>query len=181
LFTIKELHQYSSTVRRAFLEKLATLPWEAVTKNREASYYSMKDIMLHMIDNEEMIVSGQILKNKPLTTAANKSTVVQGARDWEEYRNMQMIREHLDDVEKKTRAYLEKADENELARRVNFTVRSGTFDLSVEECLMQSFTEQLYHMGELIALLWQENIEPPKMQWFWNNPRMRASERFQAS
>jgi len=181
LFTIKELHQYSSTVRRAFLEKLASLPWETVTKNREASYYSMKDIMLHMIDNEEMIVSGQILKNKPLTTAANKSTVVQGARDWEEYRDMQMIREHLDDVEKKTRAYLEKADENELARRVNFTVRSGTFDLSVEECLMQSFTEQLYHMGELIALLWQENIEPPKMQWFWNNPRTRASERFQAS
>ena len=181
MFTIRELHQYSSTVRRAFLEKLASLPWETVTKNREASYYSMKDIMLHMIDNEEMIVSGQILKNKPLTTAANKSTVVQGARDWEEYRDMQMIREHLDDVEKKTRAYLEKADENELARRVNFTVRSGTFDLSVEECLMQSFTEQLYHMGELIALLWQENIEPPKMQWFWNNPRTRASERFQAS
>jgi hypothetical protein len=23
----------------------------------------------------------------------------------------------------------------------------------------------------LIALLWQMNIEPPKMQWFWNNPR----------
>jgi len=181
LFTIRELHQYSSTVRRAFLEKLASLPWETVTKNREASYYSMKDIMLHMIDNEEMIVSGQILKNKPLTTAANKSTVVQGARDWEEYRDMQMIREHLDEVEEKTKAYLEKADENELARRVDFTVRSGTFDLSVEECLMQSFTEQLYHMGELIALLWQENIEPPKMQWFWNNPRTRASERFQAS
>jgi len=182
LFMIKELHQYSSTVRRAFLEKLASLPWEAVTKNREASYYSMKDIMLHMIDNEDMVVSGQILKTRPLTRVAKRSlTVVQGARDWDEYRDMPMIREHLDEVEKRTRAYLGKADENELARRVNFTVRSGTFDLSVEECLMQSFTEQLYHMGELIALLWQEDIEPPKMQWFWNNPRTRASERSQAS
>ena len=101
MFTIKELHLYSSTVRRAFLEKLASLPWEVVTKNREASYYSMKDIMLHMIDNEEMIVSGQILKNKPLTTPASKSTVVQGTRDWDEYRDMQMVREHLDEVEKK--------------------------------------------------------------------------------
>jgi len=165
LFTIKELHQYSSTVRRAFLEKLTSLPWEAVTKNREASYDSMKDIMLHMIDNEDMVVSGQILKVPDYKRA----------HDWEEYRDMLMIRGHLDEVEKKTKAYLEKADENELGRRVNFTVRSGSFDLSAEECLMQSVTEQLYHMGELIALLWQENIEPPKMQWFWNNPRTRAS------
>jgi uncharacterized damage-inducible protein DinB len=175
LFSARELYQYSSTVRRAFLEKLASLSWEVVTKNREASYYSMKNIMLHMIDNEDMVVSGQILKIKPLTTASNKSTVVQGARDWDEYKDMQVIREHLDEVERKTKAYLEKADEKELARRVDFTVRSGTFDLSVEECLMQSFTEQLYHMGELIALLWQEDIEPPKMQWFWNNPRNQTS------
>ena len=176
MFSIRELYQYSSTVRRAFLEKLASLPWEAVTKNREASWYSMKDIMLHMIDNEDMVVSGQILKNKPLMTAANKPLiVVQGARDWDEYRDMLMIREHLDEVEKKTKAYLAKADENELGRRVNFSLRSGSFDLSVEECLIQSFTEQLYHMGELIALLWQEDIEPPKMQWFWNNPRNRTS------
>ena len=166
MFTIKELHQYSSKVRRAFLEKLESLPWETVTKNREASFYSMKDIMLHMIDNEDMVVSGQILRVPDYKRA----------RDWEEYTDMLMIREHLDEVEKKTKAYLEKADENELGRRVNFTVRSGTFDLSVEECLMQSFTEQLYHMGELIALLWQENIEPPRMQWFWNNPRTPASE-----
>ena len=166
LFEVKELHQYSSTVRRAFLEKLASLPWEVVTKNREASFYSMKDIMLHMIDNEDMVVSGQILKVPDYKRA----------RDWEEYKDMSMIREHLDEVEKRTNAYLKKADENELGRRVNFTVRSGTFDLSAEECLMQSFTEQLYHMGELIALLWQENIEPPRMQWFWNNPRIRASE-----
>jgi uncharacterized damage-inducible protein DinB len=176
LFSVRELHEYSSTVRRAFLEKLATLPWETVTKNREASYYSMKDIMLHMIDNEEMVVSGQVLKTKQLTMVPNRSlTIVQGARDWDEYTDVQMIREHLDEVEEKTRAYLDKADEKELARRVDFTVRSGTFDLSVEECLMQSFTEQLYHMGELIALLWQEDIEPPKMQWFWNNPRTRTS------
>ena len=58
---------------------------------------------------------------------------------------------------------------------MNFTVRSGSFDLSAEECIIQSFTEQLYHMGELIALLWQEDIEPPKMQWFFNNPRSLTS------
>ena len=96
MFTIKELHQYSSKVRRAFLEKLRSLPWETVIKNREASFYSMKDIMLHMIDNEDMIVSGQILK----------VLGYKRAREWEEYRDMEMIRKHLDEVENRTDAYL---------------------------------------------------------------------------
>jgi uncharacterized damage-inducible protein DinB len=165
MFDVKELWQYSSSVRRRFLEKLESLPWDEVTRNREASFYSMKDILLHIIDNEDMIVNWQVL---------GRGAEYKRARDWGEYSNMQMIRNHLDEVEKKTRAYLERADEQELGRRVNFTIRSGTFDLSVEECLLQSFTEQLYHMGELIALLWQEDIEPPRMQWFWNNPRVRA-------
>jgi uncharacterized damage-inducible protein DinB len=167
MFDVKELYQYSSTVRRRFLDKLETLPWDSVTKNREASFYSMRDVLLHMIDNEDMMVNWQIL---------GRGAEYEKARDWGKYTDMQMIRNHLDEVEKKTRAYFDQADERELERRVNLTVRSGTFDLSVEECLFQSFTEQLYHMGELIALLWQEDIEPPRMQWFWNNPRVRATE-----
>lgn len=170
MFTVEELHQYCSTVRRAFLEKLTSLPWEAVTKNREASFYSMKDIMLHIIDNEDWILRHQILRDSGYKP-----------RDWKEYTDMAMIKEHLGEVEKRTDAYLERADEKELGRRVDFVVRSGTFDLSVEECLFQSFTEQLYHMGELIALLWQENVEPPRMQWFWNNPRARNAGNSPAS
>jgi len=162
----KELYKYSSTVRRRFLEKLESLPWEEVTKNREASFYSMKNILIHMIDNEDWIVNWVIL---------NKAAEYKRERRSEEYTNMQMVRDHLEEVEKKTNAYMERADVKEMERRVNFTLSSGdNFDLSVEESLFQSFTEQLYHMGELIALFWQENIEPPKMQWFWNNPRARA-------
>jgi uncharacterized damage-inducible protein DinB len=87
-----------------------------------------------------------------------------------------MVIEHMHDVESNTREYLARADSSELGRRVVFELSSGkTFDLTVEECLFQSFTEQLYHIGELIALLWQENIEPPTMQWFYNNPRERKN------
>lgn len=165
---INELYQYSSMVREKFLAKLETLPWDDVTKNREASFYSMKNILLHMIDIEDKIVNWQI---------HNKGKEYHRAREPEEYGDMKMIRSHLQDIEKGTRAYLEKADEKELQRRVNFVVSSGEiFELSVEECLFQSFTEQIYHLGELIALLWQDNIEPPKMQWFWNNPRVSHNQ-----
>lgn len=163
VFSVKELYDFSSTVRRKFLDKLDLLPWEEVSKNREASHYSMKNIMIHIIDNEDWILNWVI---------HNKATEYKRIRRSEDYTSMKMIREHLDEVERKTRRYLEAADEKELQRKVKFTLSSGnTFDLSVEESILQSFTEQIYHIGELITLLWQENIEPPKMQWFWNNPR----------
>jgi uncharacterized damage-inducible protein DinB len=162
MFTVQELYQYSSRVRRGFARKLAELPWEEVEKNREASYYSMKNILLHMINNEEWIVNW-VIRDKSTEYERRKSA---------EYTNMKMALSHLDDVERKTRSYIETADDRELIRSVKFVLSSGqSFELSVEECLLQSFTEQLYHMGELIALLWQQNIEPPKMQWFWNNTR----------
>ena len=166
MFSIQELYAYASRVRRSFAEKLVELPVEVVSKNREASFYTMKNILLHMIDNEDWIVNW-VIRAKSREYVRRKS---------EEYTNMNMVVEHLDEVEAKTRAFLSSVQESELSRKVDFLLSSGqTFKLSVEECLFQSFTEQLYHMGELIALLWQENIEPPKMQWFWNNPRELAA------
>ena len=166
MFEISELYEYASRVRRRFAEKLVELPSEVVSKNREASFYTMKNIMLHMIDNEDWMVNWVI-------PGRSQSYV---RKKWEEYTGAAAVLNHLNEVEKGTRTYLKSLSEVDLARRVDFILSSGRkFDLSVEECLFQSFTEQLYHLGELIALLWQENIEPPKMQWFWNNPREEKS------
>ncbi|MGA8905698.1 MAG: DinB family protein [Candidatus Bathyarchaeia archaeon] len=162
MFAISELYDYASCVRRRFADRLAELPWETLERNREASFYSMKNILLHMVDNEDWIVNWVI--------PGRSGDYVR--RKWVEYTSIGMVLAHLEEVEKKTRAWLAGIDEDGLRRKVRFTLSSGNeFELVIEECLLQSFTEQLYHMGELIALMWQENIEPPKMQWFWNNPR----------
>ena len=162
MFTIQELYAYSSKVRNRFAKKLAEMPWEEVEKNREASFYSLKNILLHMIDNEDWIVNW-VIPGKSSSYVRRKSA---------EYTSMNMILDHLEQVQRQTAAWLHGLSDQELSRRTRFTLSSGeTFDLSVEECIFQSFTEQLYHLGELIALLWQENIEPPPMQWFRTNPR----------
>ena len=162
MFAVSELYEYASRVRRKFADKLAELPWEALEKNREASFYSMKNIFLHMVDNEDWVVNWVI--------PGRGGEYVR--RKWAEYTSIGMVLTHLEEVERKTRGWLAGMDQAALGRKVKFTLSSGSeFELAVEECLLQSFTEQLYHMGELIALMWQENIEPPKMQWFWNNPR----------
>ena len=165
MLSIEELHLYSCRVRRSFANKLAEMPWVEVDKDREASFYSMKNILLHMIDNEDWMVNWVI-------RGRSKDYV---RRKWEEYASMNVVFGHLEEVEEKSSQYFAKLDDTELKRRVKLTTSAGqTFDLAVEECLFQSFTEQIYHLGELIALLWQDDIEPPKMQWFWNNPRTHS-------
>lgn len=53
VFAIQELYNYSSRVRRGFVERLTELPWEELERNREASFYSMKNILIHIINNED--------------------------------------------------------------------------------------------------------------------------------
>lgn len=139
LFSIKEVYCYSSTVRRRFLERLAQMPWNEVSKNKEASYYSMKNIIIHTIDNENWIVNWVI---------HDRASEFKRERRFEDYDQMESIVRYLEEVESKTKEYLEKADEAKLRRRAKFTISSGeSFDISVEECLLQQFTEQLYHIG----------------------------------
>jgi uncharacterized damage-inducible protein DinB len=162
---VRYLYDYSRAVRRRFANKLSELPWEEVSKNREASFYSMKNVLLHAIDNEDWIVNYAIF-GRSREYSRKKS---------EDYTNMQMILDHLEKVEKKTIDYFSTATEGEFKRQVVFELSSGKkFDLSVEECLIQSFTEQLYHLGEIICLLWQDDIEPPPMQWFYNRPNLQV-------
>ena len=159
---VRELVNYARMVRRRFAEKLSTLPADVVEKNMEASFYSMKNVLLHTIDNEDWIVN-YVITGRQDSYARRK---------WESYSNMGEVTEHMHSVESGTDAFFQSIDDAALARVVVLKTSAGKeFRLSVEECLLQSFTEQLYHMGELIALLWQQNIEPPPMQWFYNNPR----------
>ena len=161
---IQEIYSHAATVRRKFAVKLAKLPSKTVTKNNEASFHSMKNIMIHMIYVEDWLLSSAVLGR---------------GRDYREknfksFQDMRAVLAYLDKVEATTRAYLKDVSERELARKVRlqFSPKGTVYDMSVEECLYQSVTEQLYHLGELIALLWQENIKPPSMEWFSNNPRL---------
>ena len=88
-----ELYSYSARVRRNFAEKLAELPVDVVVKNREASFYTMKNILVHIIDNEDWIVNW-VIRGKSREYVRKKS---------EEYTDMAQVIRHLDEVEGRTR------------------------------------------------------------------------------
>jgi uncharacterized damage-inducible protein DinB len=135
---ILEQLAYAIRVRRRFLERMRGLPWEEVVKNREASFYSMKNIMLHMVDNEDWIINWVI---------QDKSTMHR-RRKWEEYPSFESVEQHMNEVEETANGHLSALGPDELRRHVRLVLGNGeSFDLSVEECLLQAFTEQMFHMG----------------------------------
>lgn len=152
----KNLVKYSQSVRKRYLEQLATLPWEQVTKSRGASFDSLRNIMLHTINAEDKLVNYVI-------TGRIKEWV---PRNPEEFLSMDSIRKSAEETEAKTRDYLAKLTSTELERKVKFP-RPSTQPMlvRVEDILIHTALENIHHFGELIALLWQMDVEPPHMGW----------------
>ena len=152
----KNLVKNSQSVRDRYLEQLATLPWEQVTKSRGASFDSLRNIMLHTIDAEDKLVNYVI-------TGRTKEWV---PRNPEEFLSMNSVRKSAEETEAKTRDYLAKLTPAELERKVEFS-RPSTQPMlvRVEDILIHAALENIHHFGELIALLWQMDVEPPYMGW----------------
>lgn len=152
----KHLVEYSQSLRNRYLEKLTTLPWEEVVKNRGASFDSLQNIFLHTLDAEDRIVNFVI-------PGRTKEWV---SRNPEEFHDMDSVKKREREVESKTKAYLAKITSDELDRKVDFS-RPGTppMHVRVEDVLVHLALENVHHFGELIALLWQMDVEPPHMGW----------------
>jgi len=152
----KSLFGYSQELRGRYLEQLATLPWEEVIKSRGASFDSLRNILLHTIDAEDRLVNYII-------PGRTKDWV---SLDWDDFRDMDSIRKRAREVESKAKDYIAKIDSAELERKVDMP-RMGMNSLSVrvEDVIVHAALENIHHFGELIALLWQMDLNPPHMGW----------------
>ena len=152
----RKLFEYSQTLRDRYLEQVAALPWEETIRSRGASFDSLRNIFLHTIDAEDKLVN-YIIPGK--------------AQKWvswnpDDFPDMESIRKRAREVESETKAYVAKLDSAELERKVEMP-RPGSQGITVrvEDVLVHAALENIHHFGELIALLWQIDREPPHMGW----------------
>lgn len=112
--------------------------------------------MLHTIDAEDRLVNYVI-------PGRTKDWV---SRNPDDFRDIDSVGKRLKEVESKTKAYVTRIESAELERKVELP-RPGTSSIlvRVEDVLVAAALENIHHFGELIALLWQMDIEPPHMRW----------------
>lgn len=149
LQTIRDLYGYNSAVRRKYLASIWHLSAKERYRDRGASYPSLVDIYMHVLDAYRwwfVVVYGRAgpIEEYPL-----------GRR----YSRQEAKRE-TQTVDRLVNGVLRRLTPKDLRRHV--TIPVGTKDrVSVRSMLIHMAEEELQHRGEMNALLWQLDVDPP--------------------
>jgi uncharacterized damage-inducible protein DinB len=160
LETIKEWHAYNAHVRRRYLETFAKLPKEELFRDRGASYPTMLDIFEHVLGAYLYWIRGASTGNstlpqvKPPPEGDSSAPTTLELVSKEEEEIQSMIKEFLDGL----------VEEEDLDK--TFLIRHMDHKVSVRSMLWHLVEEELQHRGELNALLWQIDVDPPIFDWF---------------
>jgi len=151
---VRKLLEYNESVRHRYLESLTRLPWEEFTRNREASFHSIRNIFIHTLNAMDYWLDFLQRQN------------LHSKRKFDEYRTFDEVRAYMDHVEKRMQDYLESLPIEGLSKTYKVTGDDNKhIEITAEDVLIHVFEEEVHHRGELIALLWQMGIEPPWMGW----------------
>ena len=151
---VRKLLNYNESVRHRYFESLTKLPWKKFTKNREASFNSMRNIFIHTLSAIDYWLDFLQKQN------------LHSRREFDEYKTFDEVEAYMKQVEKRMKEYLDTLSSKDLQK--TYTVTGETHKktkITAEDVLIHVFEEEVHHRGELIALLWQIGIDPPSMGW----------------
>ena len=148
----KDLVHYNLVVRGLYFEALEKLPWAEVAKPRGASFDSMRNVFLHLTLVEDRWIN---------FTLQNRFSEWKDP-DFETYQTIDSLKNYLLHVRNSTEKFLENLNPEDLQRMVPLPWgnKPGT-RITIETALCHMVMEDMVHYGELSALLWQMDVEPP--------------------
>lgn len=148
--TYIELFAYFKTEREHLFDALEKWPFDEVSKNRELSFYSIKDVLLHTIDVEDNwlhYVPKKLLLNRP---------------NWEDFKDIASIRRRASEVDEKTRNLFKEIRPIDLATVTTRQYPDGTSSTqTMEQILNHVPLEVIHHYGEIFAEFWKINEKAP--------------------
>ena len=154
---IKELFMYNHIVRQSYIDEFQkNIPWQEMVRNHDIAWLSLKDTLLHIIWVEDTWINysfqGLEDPNRPF--------------NYSKYQTWNSIIEYNSRIISKVDEYLSNIKLEDLDRKVWRINKDGIRRTSrIKDVLIHVVTEELHHRGEIIAILWQMNIEPPDMGW----------------
>ncbi len=151
---IKELLAYNERLRHEYFTTFTKLPWKELAKNREASFQSIKNILVHTLGAIDFWLDILQEQNE------------HAKKDYDDYKSLSEVKAYMEHVERRTHTYLESLSPQKLQKTYTLKDDRGkTQTVTAEDILIHVFEEEVHHRGELNALLWQMGIDPPLMGW----------------
>jgi len=148
---ILDFYRYNSDIRKKYLEAIEKLPWEEVVKDRGASFSSIRDVFLHVLNVYRFWFQYGI-----------KDNLKEYSRlDFESFKDIDSIREQEQDVDAMVMSLVESLREEDLSKTYVIHTKTRILERTMESILMHVIEEELQHRGEINCMLWQKDIDPP--------------------
>lgn len=148
---IRDLYEYNRRTRAKYLSAIWKLPARARYRDRGASYPSLVDIYLHVLDAyrlwfDEIYAGGETPSWYPI---GQRFTLAEARRETRA-------------IDGRVRRILASLRPDDLRRRFALPKRwDAPRPIVLRELLVHMIEEELQHRGELNALLWQAGRNPP--------------------
>ncbi|MHB1907627.1 MAG: DinB family protein [Nitrososphaerales archaeon] len=160
----RRLFRYNKKILDEYFRALSKLPWKTVSKNMESGHYSMKETFVHILTAYNGWLNYNLYgrsKDIPHTTEHNPDN----------YHSMKQIGRFKDKVWTGVEKMLSNLDDKMLQKRLKAPWLPGSYKLG--DVMLQASFEEAHHIGEIIAMLWQLDIEPPEMTWMMTTRKFK--------
>lgn len=155
----RKLFAYNRKVLNSYLKAISKLPWKTASKNMESSHNSIKNTFVHILT----VYNGWLNYN---VYGRSSEIPHETEHNPDNYSSAQDIRKFMSKVWKGVDKLMANLDDELLAKKIKAPWMPRSHALG--DVLMQVSLEQAHHIGEIIALFWQMDIEPPEMTWIMN-------------
>lgn len=161
MVTTIDIMVFVHELRKDFFECTAKLGWKEFTKDRGVSMNSFRDIFLHLAYVEEQHVT-EFCENRATPWMREVMDIPK-----DRYLSIAAVRSRLIEVEAMGNARFTRWNTPEELSKPAVWVASRKYPLrlSRDSALAQCLTEHLLHLGEVEAVLWQMDVEPPTTFW----------------
>jgi uncharacterized damage-inducible protein DinB len=155
LDSIREWFAYNDYVRKKYLKVLETLPAEQLSKDRGASFPSLLDISEHILWAYRVWIDERY-SGVPLD---------QGDSFGRKCNSLEELKSDSDRTNPHIMDFVQNLRPEDLDHWIERPRHGEMFRFNVESMLWHLVEEELQHRGELNALLWQMDVDPPITSW----------------
>jgi uncharacterized damage-inducible protein DinB len=156
---LRKWYSYNAAARHGYFETLSRLAPDELSRDRGASFPTLLDILGHsMGGTETWIVRMSSLTGEPLAPYQGPEPV-----------SLDDLRTYQRTIEEQVDRFFSRLSDKDLDR--TFLVPKlppwwdEDFTAGVRGTLLHVIEHELQHRGELNALLWQIDVEPPILDW----------------
>ncbi|HLF06436.1 MAG TPA: DinB family protein [Thermoplasmata archaeon] len=151
----RDLVRWNHAVRLRFARFFETVPWEVLSEDRGASNGSISSIFMHGTNMEDWWLNYVLRK-----------------REWDGpkfdgFKDARSMRERVEGVNTMTERFLAKLKPSDLERPADLSSLGADAPkaLRLADLLVETVTEDTHHRGEILAMLWMRDIEPPDVSF----------------